>query len=104
MERYKVEILSEAKIDFHEQLIYLSEKGCPIETLRKFSAELKAARNAIMQNPHTWPKANPCTRVRRYGPTPNFRYVIFYVITPDDYIRIVEYAGPGRLPRWMERC
>ena len=103
MKRHKVEIHAEAKIDFHAQLVYLVEKGCPIETLRKFSAELKSARNAILQNPFTWPISNLRKKVRRYGPTPSFRYLIFYVVTADDCIRIIEYAGPGRLPRWTER-
>ncbi len=103
MKRYKVEIHAEAKIDFHTQLEYLAGKGCPMETLRKFSAELKAARNAILRNPLTWPISSPRKMVRRYGPTSKFRYLIFYVVTPDDCIRIIEYAGPGRLPRWTER-
>ncbi|MCE0521783.1 MAG: hypothetical protein LV480_02610 [Methylacidiphilales bacterium] len=103
MKKYKIEIHSEAKIDFHAQLEYLAENGCPIETLRKFSVELKAARNAILQNPLTWPISSPRKKVRRYGPTPRFRYLIFYVVMADDCIRIIEYAGPGRLPRWTER-
>ena len=59
MKKFKLEIHAVAKIDFHEQLEYLAGKGCPIETLRKFSAELKAGRDAILQNPFTWPISSP---------------------------------------------
>jgi len=103
MTKYKIEIQAQAKIDFHEQLAYLLEKGAPIETLRQYVAELKTARAAILRNPCTWPLSSPSKTVRRYGPTRKFRYLIFYVVTADDCIRIIEYAGPGRLPRWAQR-
>jgi len=97
------EIHVEAKIDFYLQIDYLAKHGCSIETLLKFAREMELASEAIGANPQTWPLARPSKRVRKYGPTKNFRYLVFYVITKNGVPRIIDYAGPGREPRWMKR-
>jgi hypothetical protein len=103
MKKPKVEIHAEAKIDFYGQIEYLAGQNCSIETLHKFVEEMEAASDAIGQNPFTWPLARPSKRVRKFGPTKTFRYLIFYVVLESGDLRIIDYAGPGRQPRWMER-
>jgi hypothetical protein len=104
MKRHKVEIHAEAKIDFYAQIEYLAEQKCSVETLLKFIDEMEAASNTVGQNPLTWPLARPSKRMRKFGPTKTFRYLIFYVVLENGVARIIDYAGPGRLPRWMERA
>jgi hypothetical protein len=99
----KLEILSQAKIDFYRQIEYLAKQGSSMETLYKFVDEMEAATDAIARNPTTWPLARPSRRVRKFGPTKSFRYVIFYLILKDGSIRIIDYSGPGRQPRWAGR-
>ena len=64
---------------------------------------MQAASDAIGRNTLTWPLASPSKRVRKYGPTKNFRFLVFYVISESGIPRIIDYAGPGRQPRWTER-
>jgi len=84
MKKYKIEIHAEAKIDFYAQIEYLSGQYCTVETLHKFLDEMEEG-------------------VRKFGPTKTFRYLIFYTVLESGLIRIIDYAGPGRQPRWMER-
>jgi len=103
MKKYKIEIHAEAKIDFYAQIEYLSGQYCTVETLHKFLDEMEEGSDAIEQNPFTWPLAQPSQCVRKFGPTKTFRYLIFYTVLESGLIRIIDYAGPGRQPRWMER-
>jgi hypothetical protein len=103
MKKHHIEIHAEAKIDFYAQIEYLAEQNCSIETLHRFLDEMEAASEAIGQNTFTWPFARPSKRVRKFGPTKNFRYLIFYVVLTDGTPRIIEYLGPGRQPRWTAR-
>jgi len=103
MNKLKVEIHPEAKIDFYAQIEYLASQDCSIETLYKFVFEIELASKAIEQNTHTWPLARASKRVRKYGPTKTFRYLVYYVVTENGTPRIIEYAGPGRQLRWKRR-
>lgn len=99
----KPEIHPEAKIDFYAQIEYLAGQNCSIETLYKFIDEMEAASETIGQNTLTWPLVRPSKYVRKFGPTKNFRYLIFYVVLKNGAPRIIEYLGPGRQPRWLQR-
>ena len=104
MKKHHVEIHAAAKIDFYAQIEYLAEQNCSIETLHKFVEEMEVACDAIGENTFTWPLARPSKRVRKFGPTKTFRYLVFYVVLENGTARIIDYAGPGRQPRWMGRA
>jgi hypothetical protein len=103
MNKSKVEIHPEAKIDFYAQIEYLASQDCSIETLHKFVSEIESASKAIEQNTHTWPLTRASKQVRKYGPTKTFRYLVYYIVTESGIPRIIEYAGPGRQARWKGR-
>jgi hypothetical protein len=100
---YKVEIHSAAQIDYFNQVEYLAEKGRSLEMLAAYVEEMIAADEAIGARPRTWPLARPSKRVRKFGPTKRFRFLVFYVIGNDSTVRILNYCAPGRQPRWLER-
>jgi hypothetical protein len=103
MKTKKLEIHPQAKIDFYAQIEYLAEQGCSIDTLYKFVDEMESAADAVRLNALTWPLARPSSRVRKFGPTKIFQYLIYYIVLESGLIRIIEYSAPGRQPRWKGR-
>jgi len=98
----KPELHPEAVQDFYDQLRYLEEKDCSDQTLIKFVQTIREGRDKIGRNPLTWSFANPKKNVRKL-PTRLFRFVIFYILQPNGVPLILEFAGPGRQPRWAKR-
>ena len=102
MEFVKPELHPEAVQDFYDQLCYLEEKQCSLLTLQKFVKAIREGRDKIGRNPFTWSMASGSSRVRKL-PIRSFRYVIYYLIPPNGIPLILEFAGPGRMPRWRKR-
>jgi hypothetical protein len=100
---HKVEIHSGARIDFFRQVEYLAKHDCPLERIAAYVEEMIAADNAISERPKTWPLARPSKRVRKFGPTKRFRFLVFYLICDESTVRILNYCAPGRQPLWLER-
>jgi hypothetical protein len=100
---HKVEIHVEAQIDYFNQVEYLANEGRSLELLAAYVEEMIAADNAIAERPRTWPLARPSKRVRKFGPTKRFRFLVFYLICDDSTVRILNYCAPGRQPRWLGR-
>lgn len=98
----KPELHPEAAQDYYEQLCYLEEKRCSGQTLIKFVQTIREGQEKIGRHPLTWSFANPKKSVRKL-PTRLFRFVIFYIVQPNGVPLILEFAGPGRQPRWAKR-
>jgi hypothetical protein len=88
---HKVEIHSGARIDFFHQVEYPAKHDCPLEKLAAYVEEMIAADNAISE------------RVRKFGPTKRFRFLVFYLICDESTVRILNYCATGRQPLWLER-
>ena len=100
---YKVEIHSGARIDFFNQIEFLAKQDCRMDTIAAYVEEIIAADEAISERPYTWPLARPSKRIRRFGPTKRYRFLVFYLICDESTVRILNYCAPGRQPRWLER-
>jgi len=96
------ELHPEAVRDFYEQLRYLEEKQCSLLTLQKFVHAIREGRDKIGRNPMTWRLVHGSKRVRQV-PVKSFRYIIYYLLQPNGIPLILEFAGPGRLPKWKKR-
>jgi len=98
----KPELHPEAVQDFYDQLRYLEERHCSDQTLINFVQTIRQGREKIGRNPLTWSFANSKRNVRKL-PTRLFNFVIFYTVQPNGVPLILEFAGPGRQPRWSKR-
>ena len=98
----QIRILSSARADFQRQFRYLQDAYVGDETLDKFLEEVDQACLKIHKNPRTWSFVPGSRRVRRVQIS-RFRMQVFYLIRKDGAPVILEFAGPGVQPRWVDR-
>jgi plasmid stabilization system protein ParE len=91
-----------ARADLRHQFGYLQAAYAGPATLRKFIRAVREAKNKIRDNPRTWSFAPGSKRVRKVQIL-DFRMQAFYTIQRNGVPLILEFAGPGLQPRWVER-
>jgi hypothetical protein len=93
----------EAHADIQQQFLRLRhELHCGPATLKKFIYAIRKARSKIRKFPKTWSFAKGSKTVRKVQ-IKEFRMTVFYVVVDAKTAHVLEYAGPGLLPRWSER-
>jgi plasmid stabilization system protein ParE len=91
-----------ARLDQRRQFEYLREAHAGPATLQKFIDAIREAKRKIGDHPTTWSFVPGSKRVRRVQ-IRAFRMQIVYVVMPNGTPFILEIAGPGVQPRWLER-
>jgi hypothetical protein len=91
-----------ALADIEVQLDYLRETDASDEIVVGLLEDLDQAKQKIERHPQTWSFALGSRRVRKVQ-IPRFRLQVFYIIRKDGTPVILEVAGPGFQPRWVER-
>jgi ParE toxin of type II toxin-antitoxin system, parDE len=91
-----------ADADIDRQFETLHKNYCSSSTLNKFLDAIGEAKRKIRDNPETWSKVSGSKRVRKVQ-IKDFRMIAFYIIRANGVPLILEFAGPGLLPRWAER-
>ncbi|HEV3271427.1 MAG TPA: type II toxin-antitoxin system RelE/ParE family toxin [Candidatus Methylacidiphilales bacterium] len=100
--RQKPEIHPAADADIDRQYEWLQNHYCSAETLHKFLDAIEEAKAKIGDNPETWSKVSGSNKVRKVQ-IKSFRMTAFYVIRKSKVPLILEFAGPGLMPRWADR-
>jgi hypothetical protein len=100
--RQKPEVHPAADADIDRQYEWLRDHDCSPETLHKFLDAIEEAKTKIGDNPETWSKVSASTKVRKVQ-IKSFRMTVFYIIRKNKDPLILEFAGPGLLPRWADR-
>jgi hypothetical protein len=89
-------------VDIDRQFDWLRDHDCSPMTLDKFLDAVEEAKRKIGDNPETWSKVSVRSRVRKVQ-IKSFRMTVFYSIRKNKVPLILEFAGPGMLPRWADR-
>jgi hypothetical protein len=100
--RQKSEVHPAADADIDRQYEWLRDHYCSPETLHKFLDAIEEVKAKIGHNPATWSKVSKSSKVRKVQ-IKKFRITAFYVIRKNKVPLILEFAGPGLLPRWTDR-
>ena len=91
-----------ADADIDHQYERLRDHYCSPATLHKFLDAIEEAKAKIGDNPETWSKVSGSNKVRKVQ-IKTFRMTAFYVVRKNGVPLILEFAGPGLLPRWSDR-
>ena len=91
-----------AKADLLHHARYLRKESADEAIATTFAVEVRRAIERIEASPLTWSFARGSKRVRKVQIV-RFRPQVFYVIRADGVPFILEFAGPGRRPRWGRR-
>jgi hypothetical protein len=100
-ERQKAEVHPAADSDIDRQYEWLRDHSCSTSTLHKFLDAIEEAKAKIGNNPETWSKIAGSNKVRKVQ-IKSFRMTVFYIIRKNKIPLILEFAGPGLLPRWID--
>jgi plasmid stabilization system protein ParE len=100
--RQKTEVHPAADADIDRQYQWHRDHDCSPSTLHKFLDAIEEAKAKIGNNPETWSKVSGSSKVRKVQ-IKSFRMTVFYVIRKNKSPLILEFAGPGLLPRWADR-
>jgi hypothetical protein len=100
--KQKPEIHPAADADIDHLFEWLKVKGCSGETLVKFLDAVEEAKAKIKDNPETWSKVSGSIKVRKVQ-VRSFRITVFYLVRKNKVPLILEFAGPGLVPRWANR-
>jgi len=68
----------------------------------KFIYAIRKARAKIRKFPKTWSFVKGSKTVRKVQ-IKEFRMTVFYAVVDAKTVHVLEYAGPGLLPRWAGR-
>ena len=102
IKKKKPEIHPAADADLDHLFQWLREKGCSLETLIKFLDAVEEAKAKIRDNPETWSRVSGSNKVRKVQ-VKSFRMTVFYLVRKNKVPLILEFAGPGLVPRWANR-
>ena len=99
------ELHPEAQAEYEAHLLYYARHQFSLTTLESFRAEIEDSFRQIATHPVAYRLVKKSGLQRRYGPTKKFRFVIYYVIKPDDQRpTILAIAHPSRNPDyWVRR-
>lgn len=100
--RQKPEVHPAADADIDQQYKWLRDHFCSPSTLHKFLDAIEEAKTKIGNHPETWSKVSGSNKVRKVQMR-SFRMTAFYIIRKNKVPLILEFAGPGLLPRWADR-
>lgn len=98
----KPEVHPAADADIDRQYLWLRDHDCSEQTLHKFLDAIEEAKRKIGNNPETWSMISGSSKVRKVQ-IKDFRMTVFYMIRKNNGPLILEFAGPGLLPRWADR-
>ena len=101
-EKRKPKIHPVADADLDRQYARLRDHYCSPETLHKFLDAIEEAKAKIAYNPETWSMVSGSNKIRKVQ-IKSFRLTVFYMIRKNGVPLILEFAGPGLLPRWVDR-
>lgn len=88
--------------DIDRQFKWLRDNYCDAATLHRFLDAIEKAKVKIRDNPETWSKVPGSKKVQKVQ-IKSFRMTAFYILQKNKVPLILEFAGPGLMPRWAER-